>query len=536
MVLKPLLREAKMKISTVEQMRALDREAITKYGIPDSLLMENAGHAVYFVILNLFRHLEGRRFTIFCGPGNNGGDGLVVARKLNSNGAAVTIFLLGEEEKFKGTAKENLEIVKKLSIPLKRLSFIGQVPEVLADSDAVVDAMLGTGLSRLVGGLYREAVGAINHAGKPVFSVDIPSGINGDTGQVMGEAVRADYTVTFGLPKQGNLLYPGFEYCGRLFVTHISFPPKLIEKKEIRMETGVPPGISSRAPESHKGDYGKVLFIAGSQNYLGAPRFSALSFLKAGGGLAYLATPKSLAPFLGSAAPELVLFPLWETETGSVSDKNLEGLLTLSERMDMVIIGPGLSLDEPTQTLVRALVEKLLVPVLLDGDGITAVAGFHEGIAGRHAPTILTPHLGEMSRLTGKSVEEIKKRRIDILRETATAMSAEIVLKGAHSLVGSGDGKVWLNLSGNPGMATAGSGDVLTGCIGAMAGRGMPLRDTVRTGVFLHGLAGDLAAEEKGEDGVTAGDLMAMLPRAVKTFRESSETFQKTCYGKISVI
>ena len=525
-----------MKISTVEQMRALDREAITKYGIPDSLLMENAGHAVYFVILNRFKHLEGRRFTIFCGPGNNGGDGLVVARKLNSNGVAVTVFLLGEAEKFKGTAKENLEIARNLSIPLKHLSSIADVPDVLAGSDAVVDAMLGTGLSRPVGGLYREAVVAINHAGKPVFSVDIPSGINGDTGQVMGEAVRADYTVTFGLPKQGNLLFPGFGFCGSLFVTHISFPPKLVEKEEIRLETGVPAELSSRVSDSHKGDYGKVLFIAGSQNYLGAPRFSALSFLKAGGGLAYLATPKSLAPFLGSAAPELVLFPLWETETGSISDKNLEGLLSLSERMNMVVIGPGLSLDEQTQTLVRDLVERLPVPVLLDGDGITAVAGFHEGIVGRHAPTILTPHLGEMSRLTGKNLEEIRENRMGILRDTAAALKAEIVLKGAHSLVGSDDGKIWLNLSGNPGMATAGSGDVLTGCIGAMVGRGMPLKDAAKTGVFLHGLSGDLAAAEKGEDGVTAGDLMAMLPLAVKTFRESYDRFQQTCYGRISVI
>ena len=290
-----------MKVSSVAQMRAMDRQAIERYGIFEDLLMENAGHAVYFMILEVFPSLIGKRFTVFCGLGNNGGDGLVVTRKLHSNGAKVNVFLLGDPEKYKGSARKNYEIVKGLSLPMKRLTKMDQAAYALAHCDAVIDAMLGTGLSRPVEGLYKDVVQAINRSGKTVFSVDIPSGINGDTGEIMGTAVRADATATFGLPKRGNLLYPGFEHGGKLYVTHISFPPDIYENDEVRVETGIPASIPPRDPEAHKGSFGKVLFIAGAQAYLGAPQFSALSFLKAGGGLSYLAHPKGWHPTWGAA-------------------------------------------------------------------------------------------------------------------------------------------------------------------------------------------------------------------------------------------
>ncbi len=525
-----------MKVSNVTQMRRMDRQAIERYGIFEDLLMENAGHAVYFMILEKFPFLRGKRFTVFCGLGNNGGDGLVVARKLHSNGAKVQVFLLGDPERYKGSAKKNYEIVKGLSLPMKRLEKTSQAAYTLAHCDAVVDAMLGTGLSRPVEGLYREVVEAVNRAGKTVFSVDIPSGINGNTGEVMGAAIRADATATFGLPKIGNLLYPGFGHGGRLYVTHISFPPTIYESDAVQVTTGVPSPIPPRNPDSHKGDYGKVLFIAGAQSYLGAPQFSALSFLKAGGGLSYLATPKGVATHLGSRSRELVLYPLWETDTGSVSLKNLEGLQGFCPRMDMVVMGPGLSLDEQTQDLVRALAEEVPVPLLLDGDGITAVAKEPGILKRRKAPTILTPHPGEMARLTGKRISEIKENRVEVLRETARGLGTVIVLKGGHSLVGMPDGRVWINLTGNPGMATAGSGDVLTGTIAAMACRVQSLEEAVETGVFLHGLAGDLAAEVVGEDGMTADDILEMVPAAVRTYREHHGEYERTFYGKIRVV
>ncbi len=525
-----------MKISRVSQMRQMDHEAVMQYGIVEELLMENAGNAVYFVILKHFSSLAERRFAIFCGLGNNGGDGLVVARKLCSMGSEVTVFLLGDPEKYQGSARRNYEIAKLFPLKLQRLSSIDQVGNALTHTDAVVDAMLGTGLSRPLKGLYLDAVQTINRSGKTVFSVDIPSGINGDTGEVMGDAIQAHVTVTFGLPKRGNLLYPGFDYGGRLYVSHISFPPTIYNKEELQVETGVPERLPVRARDTHKGDYGKILFIAGSPNYLGAPQFSALSFLKAGGGLSYLATPKSLAPFLGSRSREVVLFPLWETDTGSISLKNLEGLLMLCNQMDMAVMGPGLSLEDQTQELVRKLTEKIPIPLLLDGDGITAVSQDPEILKNRRSTTILTPHPGEMARLTGKTIEEIKKNRVEILQETAKSSGAIIVLKGAHTLIGFPEGQIWINLSGNPGMATAGSGDVLTGCISAMVGRGLPIANAVKTGVFLHGLAGDLAAAESGEDGVVAGQIMDTLPAAVRVFREKYEEYRKTNYGKIWVI
>ncbi len=525
-----------MKVSTVSQMRQMDRQAIERYGIIEDLLMENAGHALYFVILKRFPTLAGRRFVVFCGLGNNGGDGLVVARKLHSNGAKVQVFLLGDPEKYKGSARRNYEIVKGLSLSMKRITSAEQATYAITHCDAIVDAMLGTGLSRPVAGLYLEVVRAINRSGKPVFSVDIPSGISGDTGEVMGEAVRADATATFGLPKLGNLLYPGFAYGGDLYVTHISFPPAIYENDALQVETGIPKRLPPRRPDTHKGDYGKALFIAGSQNYLGAPQFSALSFLKAGGGLSYLATPKSVVAHLGARSRELVLYPLWETDTGSVSMENREGLLKQCARVDMVVMGPGLSLNEETQELVRTLAREIPVPLLLDGDGITAVAHEPELLARRPAPTILTPHLGEMARLTGKGIGEIKAQRVKILQESARVWQAIVVLKGAHSLVGYPDGRIWINLSGNPGMATAGSGDVLTGAIAAMACREADLEEAVRAGVFLHGLAGDLTARDVGEDGLIAGDIMERLPEATKAFQEEYESFSETYYGKIGVI
>ncbi len=525
-----------MKVSTVMQMRQMDRRAIEHYGIFEDLLMENAGHAVYFMILETFPYLRGKRFVIFCGLGNNGGDGLVVARKLHSNGAKVQVFLLGDPEKYKGAARKNYEIVRRLSLPVKKLETVDSATYALAHGDAVVDAMLGTGLSRPLAGLYRDVVRAVNRAGKTVFSVDIPSGINGDTGEIMGEAVRADATATFGLPKLGNLLYPGFEYGGRLYVTHISFPPDIYNSTEVKIETGIPAPIPPRAPDSHKGDYGKVLFIAGAQSYLGAPQFSALSFLKAGGGLSYLAAPKGVAPLLGSRSRELVLYPLWETDTGSISAQNLEGLRGLCPRMDLVVMGPGVSLDEQTQDLVRILARDIPVPLLLDGDGITAVALDPEALSRRVAPTVLTPHPGEMARLTGRKIPEIVKNRVEILQRTSRALRSTIVLKGAHSLVGTPDGRVWINLSGNAGMATAGSGDVLTGIIAAMACRGLDLDEAVRVGVFLHGLAGDLAVGTRGEDGMTADDILENIPAAVRAYRERYEEFRRTAYHKVRVI
>jgi hydroxyethylthiazole kinase-like uncharacterized protein yjeF len=507
-----------MKVATTEEMRAMDRYAIETLGIADEILMENAGIAAYYALAGEV-DIAGGRFAVFCGGGNNGGDGFVVARKIHSGGGIVKVFLLAEKNRYKGAARKNLDRLLNLPVDVRPVESVDDVRGYILQSNAVIDAIFGTGLDRDVEGLHRELIELINAIGKPVYSLDIPSGVNGDTGRLMGTAIRAAATVTFGLPKRGNLFYPGFLCGGKLYVTHISLPPELYDSESIGVEVNDPPPLPARKSWGHKGDFGDVLFVAGAAGYYGAPAFSALSFLKAGGGYSRLAAPASVIPGIASQAGEIVFVPQRETASGSIALRNKSTLLELAGCVDMVVLGPGLSLAEETQKLVRELAAKIEKPIVIDGDGITAIAKNPRFLKRRRFETILTPHAGEMSRIAGKSLEEIENDPIGILQETAAALDSIIVLKGAHSLIGLPDGRVWINMSGNSGMATAGSGDVLTGAIGAMFGLGLPVQEAVRAGVFVHGLAGDLAAAAKGEDGITARDIMESLPRAVAMVR-----------------
>ncbi len=542
-----------MKVTKVEEMRSLDRYAIEKLAIPEEILMENAGVASYFVILKEFG-IKDKKFVAFCGIGNNGGDGFVVARKIHSNEGNVKVFILGDVNSFKGAAKKNLNIISKLSIEIRQIESIESIRSDVLHCDAVVDAIFGTGLSRDVGGLYRDAIqlinethtsppfskggkgGLSNESRKKVFSLDIPSGINGDTGEVMGVAVMADYTIAFGLPKLGNMLFPGYGYCGKLYVSHISFPPSLHDKDSIKVAVNDYIKLPPKDRNAHKGNLGKVLFIAGASSYFGAPYFSAVSFLKAGGGYSRLAAPVSMTPFIANKGSEIVFIPQKETASGSISLENKDALLELSEKMDMVIIGPGLSLDEETQQLTKELTKEIEKPLLIDGDGITAISDDLKIIRERKFPTILTPHLGEMSRITKMGAGELNKNRVDVLQSTSKELNSIIVLKGAHSLIGYPDESVYINMSGNPGMATAGSGDVLTGTIAAMFGLGLSIEDAVKKGVFIHGFSGDLAAEDLGEDGITAQDILDYLPLAMKIDRGGFDEIQGDAYEGVRVI
>lgn len=507
-----------MKISSVSEMRDMDKNAIETYGIADEILMENAGLAAYSVLSNQ-TVIENKRFLVICGGGNNGGDGLVVARKLSSNGGIVKVVLLSDPRKYKGAAENNYQILSRLPVEMDSLDSIASLQDELAKSDMVIDAIFGTGLARNVEGTYRDVIDLLNHSGVPVFSLDIPSGIHGDTGQIMGVAVRADVTITFGLPKIGNLLFPGYALCGRLFTSHISFPMSMYTADSLRIAINDPPNLPDRDPAGHKGSFGETLFIAGAAAYYGAPFFAAMAFLKAGGGYARLAAPETMTPFLANKGSEIVFVPQKETSAGGISLENKDALVALSNQMDMVVAGPGMSTHCETARLSKELCGAVEVPLLLDGDGITALREDVDIIRERKAPTVLTPHPGEMSRITGKSIPEIEENRIPLLRKTAEKWNAIIVLKGAHTLIGYPDGRVFINMSGNSGMGTAGSGDVLTGTIAAMHGLGLPLEDAVRKGVFIHGLAGDLAANEMGVDGITASDLLTRLPSAVASDR-----------------
>ncbi len=524
-----------MKVSTAAQMRELDKKAVSEYGIPEELLMENAGTAAFQVILEAFG-VEGMTFAVICGPGNNGGDGLVVARKIYSMGGFPFVLFTGDPDQYKGAAKLNFQIIQKLKIPAEKISDIDQLYDILDTADIIVDAVFGTGLQRNPEGIYKEIIETVNDSGLPVISLDIPSGINGDNGQIMGTAVAADAAIAFGLPKPGNLLYPGYARCGDLYVTHIGFPPNLTQHKYISVAINEPDELPVRPENGHKGTFGDVLFISGAGGYFGAPYFSAMSFLKAGGGYARLAAPESVVRVIGAKGSEIVFLPQKETGSGSIAFSCLDKLLEHSEKADMVVLGPGLSLDDETRKLICELSLRIEKPLLIDGDGLSAVSQENIDFSGRIEPLILTPHPGEMARLTGLSIDEILKNPVSILQEACGKYQAIIVLKGAHSLIGMPDGEVRINLSGNSGMATAGSGDVLSGIIAAMAGLGMACDAAVQAGVFLHGLAGDIAADDIGPDGMTAQDILNNLPEAAALYRNAREEIFEDYYGKIAVI
>ena len=524
-----------MKVSSVAEMHDLDRTAIERYGIPGELLMENAGEAVYFVILEELG-VSGLSFLILAGAGHNGGDGLVVARKLSSSGGKVHVCLFSDPAKYDAAPRLHLEMVEKAGIPVIAKPSPQAIRDAVAECDVIVDAMLGTGIGREVGGLYRQAIEIVNAAGKPVVAVDIPSGVDGDTGRIWGAAVDADFTVAFGLPKRGSLLYPGAGRCGHLYVSHISFPPELYERAAIRVAINRPAPLPPRRPDGHKGSFGDALFIAGAAGYFGAPAFSALAHLKAGGGYSRLAAPRSVVPHLAPIAPEVVYVRQPETAAGSLGPEASASLLELARRVDFVVLGPGLSLDEGARELVLSLAPAIEKPLLVDGDGLTALATDPSVVARRAAPTVLTPHAGEMARLTGLDSPDVEADPIPILQRTAADLDAIIVLKGAHSLIGFPDGRVFVNTSGSSALATAGSGDVLTGTISAMSGLGLDLEDAVATGVFLHGLAGDLAAEELGADGVTARTVLGFLGAAVAALRTDFDDITADACGAIQVI
>ena len=524
-----------MKIASVSEMRGLDKAAIEKYSIREELLMENAGEAAYFVLSNEIG-IKDKTFILFCGLGNNGGDGFVIARKIHSNKGLVKVYIIGDKSRFRGAAKMNLEIISGLPIEIKQIESLESVKTDLYHCDVIVDAIFGTGLDRNIAGKHYDVVELIKASGKTVLSVDIPSGVHGDTGKIMGAAVCADYTVTFGLPKIGNMLFPGYDLCGKLYVTHISFPPAMYNSDSLKIAINYTPKLPLRSPDYHKADFGKVLFIAGASSYFGAPYFAALSFLKSGGGYCFLAAPKSITPFIANKGSEIVFVPQKETGSQSIALENRDALLKLSNDMDMVVMGPGLSLDEETGQLIRELAGKIEKPLLIDGDGITAICGDLNIIKKRRAPTILTPHMGEMSRIMNMSTSEIDYNKIDVLQNAAGDLNALIVLKGAHSLIGYPDKRVFVNLSGNSGMATAGSGDVLTGIIAGMYGLGLPADEAVRKGVFIHGFSGDLAAKEIGTDGMTAQDILDYLPPAVQKDRNGLDGFFRDRYKGLQII
>jgi len=512
-------------VVTAEEMGRLDRLAESQFGIPSIVLMENAGLRVFESIKRYFHNfLAGRRVAVFCGKGNNGGDGIVVARHLLNQGSEVKVFLLGSPQDLKGDPQINLKIYQKMGgrlYPLTEENHLQRVDISLLYADLVVDAIFGTGFKGAALGLAAEVIQRINGSGKPVVAVDLPSGLEADTGKVWGPCVRARWTVTFALPKLGLVVEPGASYAGALEIADIGIPYKLVEEQGLTLSLLTPvfcrQHLPPRDPSSHKGTYGHVLALGGSPGFTGAITLTARAALRAGAGLVTAAVPRGCQPVVAAGAPEIMTWGLPETAGGSLGRSALDPLLERLENFSVLAIGPGLGRDPETVELVKSLLPRASIPLVVDADALNALATDTGILSQPHGPMVLTPHPGEMGRLIGCPAAKIQEDRLNIARRYAQEWRCVLLLKGARTVVACPDGGAYINPTGNPGMATGGSGDVLTGIIAGLIAQGMSLDKAAAIGAYLHGAAGDLAAEELGQEALIARDILHFLPRAFKS-------------------
>lgn len=512
-----------MRVVSAAEMRELDRLAIEDYGISGVVLMENAGLKVVEVARQMLGDVRGRVISVFAGKGNNGGDGFVVARHLFNMGCRVRVFLLAKTEEIAGDAGVNLSIWEKMSQPVYTVGRDDQLDELcsfLAGSDLIIDAIFGTGFKGLPGQPAAGVIQAINDSKKPVLAVDIPSGLEADSGLVGGPCVRAAQTVTFGLPKLGLVQQPGAGYVGRLHVADISIPSFLLKAEHLKRHLLTPEMVSNwlvpRPANFHKGDCGRVLIIAGSRGMTGAACLVAEGAARAGAGLVTLAVPAGLQEVVAGKLTEVMTVALPATSSQTISRNALNDILTLAEHADVVALGPGITTHPETAALVRELLPALRAGCVLDADGLNCLVNHLDIFQYTLAPLVLTPHPGEMGRLIGKTTAEVQKQRLFLTEQAAQAWGAVVLLKGAATIVASPGGTAYINTTGNPGMATGGSGDVLTGVIAGLLGQGLGALEAAAAGAYLHGLAGDYAARQKSCRALLAGDILACLPEALK--------------------
>lgn len=507
-----------MKLCTAEQMRSLDQRAISEYGMPSLLLMENAGRAVAERAAARLAATGGRRVTVLCGSGNNGGDGFVVARHLHNRGYAVECLLAAERERSKGEAKANLELAERFGL---RLS--GEIPERLS-GDLIIDALLGTGFTGEPRDTVARLIGLANDSGIPILAVDLPSGLNADTGRASGLVIRAVETVTFGLPKVGLVSSPGRELAGEITVADISLPRALLDE-ETRATwvtaAEAAPWWPAREADSHKGDSGRVFIVAGSPGLTGAAAMCCEAALRAGAGLVTLGAPSSLNPILAAKLTEAMTLPLPETEGHAHCPESLPLILERLESAGAAAIGPGFGRDPRSGELVREVLRQSPTPLLVDADGLTLVSPADENTFSKRC--VITPHPGEMARLLGTTVKAVQSNRVGTAREAAQRFGCVVVLKGAGTVIAAPDGRVGINSSGGPALATGGTGDVLTGVTAAALARGLEPWEAAAAAVFLHGLAGEVAGERFGAPGALAGDVIGALPEALRRLRMGKE-------------
>lgn len=511
-----------MYLVTADEMQRMDRATIQSFGIPGQVLMENAGRgATAFFLEAIYRHDPGP-VGVVAGRGNNGGDGFVMARYLHQKNIPVTVFLLSERARVKGDAAANLALIDQMGVPVREMpdeAAIDAQQVALHHQRTWIDAILGTGLTKDVRGEFHRVIDFINGTARPVFAVDIASGLNADTGQICGIAIRAAATATFGFAKVGHLVYPGRELSGRLKIIEIGIPPHVAAEIGSRQHLITPALLKKRfpvrLPTAHKGNTGHVLVIAGSPGKTGAAAMASTSALRAGAGLVTLGIARSLNPVMETLLTEAMTVGLPETTDGYLAESAIGAITALMQDKRVLAVGPGLGTDPSTGGLLRGLIETSTVPMVIDADGLNLIAADPSMLAGKKAPLVLTPHPGEMARLCGRSTSAIQADRIGHARDFASRHGVNLVFKGAATVVARPNGDVFVNLTGNPGMASGGMGDVLTGAIAGLMAQGMDAHIAALTGVYLHGAAADRLASRKAPVGYLAGEVMHTLPEAI---------------------
>ncbi|MBU1427518.1 NAD(P)H-hydrate dehydratase [bacterium] len=509
-----------MKVVTSQQMREIDRKAIEENNLSGLTLMENAGLGIFQSLKNIYPDLRLKKVIIFAGSGNNGGDGFVVARHLYNYGVKVKVFLLAPFHKIKGEAGENLNIIEKMGVELIEVETVKleEIQEAVQNFDLIIDAILGTGLQGKVTGLKAKMIDLVNVAGKEVVAIDVPSGLNADTGKIEGPCIKATHTITLALPKIGLMLFPGASFAGKVTIEDIGIPSCLLKNNKIKTNMVTKEIVKSllpfRATYSHKGSFGKVLILAGSVGMTGAAYLASEAAIRSGTGIVILGIPRSLNQIMEVKLTEVMTLPLAETKKQSLGEDAEETILKLMKDFSVLGIGPGISRELETQRLVRKIIEKSNIPLVVDADAIYALSKDTNILKKVKVPMVITPHPGEMAKLINKGIDYILDDQLGIAREIAQEFGIMVVLKGARTIVANKEGEAYINIGDNSGMATGGTGDVLTGIICSLIAQGADSFSAAIAGVYIHSLAGDLARDIKGERGMIASDILSHVPQA----------------------
>jgi len=510
-----------VKIVTGERMAEIDRQAMTEYGIPGLILMENAGLQVVNLLRELSPEIQSTRIVVLCGRGNNGGDGFVIARHLLRLGYRVEVWALGEVSQYKGDAQVNYNILLKNGINVLVADEGGPTVSLLhmEKKGIIVDALLGTGLKREVSEPFASIIKAINDSPARVVSVDIPSGISADNGQIMGMGVKADYTVTFALPKKGLFLFPGADYSGEIRVVDIGIPGEITSADDIKENFITSDLVYSLLPRrianGHKGSYGRALILAGSPGMSGAAVLAGESALRGGAGLVYLGTAEEISSVLEAKLKEVIVIGFQGDGNGNLIADSFKKINKKALGCQAVAFGPGLVPNQETLELLKSLIEELSIPLVVDAGGLGALTLEPSFLPSNGAPLILTPHPGEMARLTGNRTDEVQGERWELTSRKALEWGAVVLLKGAYTTIALPDGELYVNPTGNPALSTAGTGDLLTGLITSLIAQGLSPGHASICGVFVHGLAADLLIKERGLRGHIAGDVLNYIPQAI---------------------